>query len=206
MAASLPESGGVAHASPGISPGHIFRNGVRRHAGRRAGEIEGNRRTRVDDRAAFLPTAADLATLTEPARRRVAACLGAGAAGPAMPIAHAVRTEKDLFGSWEWLQLHITGPRAGKTTCLCIRQDPETTGPVLVTSNKRDMVDATRGPRAEHGAVSVNDSQQIIGEPPTWWWNPLNYVTGVAEADDLAALFAASQRPGRHRPDRRILR
>jgi hypothetical protein len=54
-----------------------------------------------------------------------------------------------------------------------MRQVLETTGPVLVTSNKRDIVDATRGPRAEHGAVWVNGLQQLAGEPPSWWWNPL---------------------------------
>ena len=85
------------------------------HRGRRG-------RTRVDDRARFLATAADLATMTQPTAGRDAARLDGAAAGAGVPIARAVRTGKDLFASWEWVQLHIMGPRVGKPpACACAR-------------------------------------------------------------------------------------
>lgn len=93
------------------------------------------------------------------------------------------------------------GPRAGKTSCVCVRQVIETPGPVLATSNKRDLVDLTRGPRSELGAVWVNDPQDLIGEEPGWWWNPLSYVTDVSKADQLASLFAAATRDASAKSD-----
>jgi hypothetical protein len=38
-----------------------------------------------------------------------------------------------------------------------------------VTSNKRDIVDATRDLRAELGEVSPFDPQGIVGATPDWW-------------------------------------
>nr|WP_306298822.1 TraM recognition domain-containing protein [Cellulomonas iranensis] len=70
-------------------------------------------------------------------------------------------------------------------------------GSVLVTSNKRDVVDATRDVRAARGPVWVFDPQAIANEPPTWWWNPLSYVTNEVRAARLAEHFAAGSRdPG----------
>ncbi|MDN5654957.1 MAG: TraM recognition domain-containing protein, partial [Kocuria sp.] len=71
----------------------------------------------------------------------------------------------------------------------------ETHGPGIVTSNKRDVVDATRGPRSERGLVRVQDVQNLVGEKTTWWWNPLTFVTDVESAERLAAIFAASNTP-----------
>ena len=55
---------------------------------------------------------------------------------------------------------------------------------MLVTSNKRDVVDATRGPRSARGEVWPFDPQGIVGAPADWWWNPLTYVTDEVKADD----------------------
>jgi hypothetical protein len=70
-------------------------------------------------------------------------------------------------------------------------------GPVLATSNKRDLLDATREPRAGKGLVWVVDPNGIAGETPGFWWNPLSYVTGVTRARQLARIFVSAQRqPG----------
>ncbi len=70
-------------------------------------------------------------------------------------------------------------------------------GGVLVTSNKRDVVDATRDVRAEAGPVWVFDPQGIALENPSWWWNPLSYVTDEVKAAKLADHFASGSRdPG----------
>ncbi|MBM4591291.1 TraM recognition domain-containing protein [Rhodococcus hoagii] len=109
-----------------------------------------------------------------------------------MPLAKLTNGGRQLFGSWEWVQTWIMGPRAGKTTCVCVPQIVETGGPVLATSNKRDIVDLTRGPRSEKGVVWVHDVQGIIGEPASWWWNPLSFVTSMMRAEALTDVFVSS--------------
>jgi len=159
------------------------------------------RRTWVEGRVSALSTSAETAVLHEPGARSHAQRLGAEHAGPGSPLGRHARDGAFLWAPWEWVQVWIMGPRAGKTSCVCVRQVVETAGPVVATSNKRDLVDLTRGPRSEHGAVWVFDPQDIIGEAPTWWWNPLSGVTGVAEADELAALFVAATRDADAKPD-----
>ena len=70
----------------------------------------------------------------------------------------------------------------------------EAPGAVVTTSNKRDVVDATRDPRSEVGTVWIFDPQEIALEPPTWWWNPLSYVVDDVRAFRLAEHFASSAR------------
>ncbi|MFC8192492.1 hypothetical protein ACFUMH_12630 [Cellulomonas sp. NPDC057328] len=51
--------------------------------------------------------------------------------------------------------------------------------------------------RAEREPVWVLDPQAIANEEPTWWWNPLSYVTGEVRAARLSEHFAAGSRdPG----------
>jgi hypothetical protein len=130
--------------------------------------------------------------LTEPAMAQDSERLRATTAGPGVPLAKLVNNGKRLFASWEWVQIWLMGPRAGKTTSVCVPQILETEGPVVATSNKRDLVDMTRGPRARAGVVWVHDVQGIIGEEPTWWWNPLSFVTSMERAEMLADIFVTS--------------
>lgn len=114
--------------------------------------------------------------------------------GAGVPIGKAVNGGAPLGTSWEWTQLWVMGPRAGKTSCLCIPQVLATGGPVLATSNKRDLVDATAGPRSQVGLVRIHDPQGLAGGQPTWWWSPLSYVTDPTRADEIVSLFAAATR------------
>ncbi|WP_225884970.1 hypothetical protein [Streptomyces sp. fd1-xmd] len=50
------------------------------------------------------------------------------------------------------------------------------------------------GPRGARGTVWVFDPQQVAQEGPTWWWNPLSYVTDVARARKPAEHFASGSR------------
>lgn len=152
-------------------------------------------RTRVDDRASSMAAARDQRELEEPATRKEAARLGAQCAHSGLPLGRSVRNGRPLYSSLQWVQLWIMGPRAGKTSCVCVPQILEADGPVLATSNKRDIVDLTRGPRSEVGAVWINDPQGLIGEPASWWWNPLSFVTSLVRADQLVNLFVAASRP-----------
>lgn len=114
-----------------------------------------------------------------------------------VPIGKTVAGGAPLFGSWEDMHVDIWGPRTGKTTSRAVPAILDAPGSVLVTSNKRDVVDATRDVRASAGGVWVFDPQGIAEEPASWWWNPLGYVTDEVKAAELAGHFAAGSRdPG----------
>lgn len=153
-----------------------------------------NRRTnsRIDDRARDMTRIKDVAELSEKQATKDAERLGATGASLGVPLGKLVNNMKPLFASWEWVQIWIMGPRAGKTSCVCVPQILETEGPVLATSNKRDIVDLTRGPRSLKGTVWVHDVQAIIGEEPSWFWNPLTFVRDLETAEKLADVFRTS--------------
>lgn len=51
-----------------------------------------------------------------------------------------------------------------------------------------------RGPRAHVGTVYVHNVQGLIREEPSWWWNPLSFVTDMKTAEKL------TEDPSRRRP------
>lgn len=153
-------------------------------------------RTRVDRAAAYMGRGRDVEALTRKSAQATAARLGV-ASSPGVPIGRTVGAGAALFGSWEDMHIDIWGPRTGKTTSRAVPAILDAPGAVLVTSNKRDVVDATRDIRAGRGPVWVFDPQAIANEEPTWWWNPLSYVTDEVRAARLAEHFAAGTRdPG----------
>lgn len=149
-------------------------------------------RARVDSSASAMSRPKDFSDMTVKAQTADAERLGAEGAGPGVALADLVNNGQELRASWEWVQIHIMGPRAGKTSCVCVPQVIEPDAPVLATSNKRDLVDLTRGPRSEKGVVWVHDPQDIIGESPSWWWNPLSFVEDMETAEKLADVFISS--------------
>lgn len=148
--------------------------------------------SRIDHLANKMSKAKDFKSLNADAAAADAQQLGADDAGRGVPLGKLVNNGKRLFASWEWVQIWIMGPRAGKTTCVCVPQIVETDGPVIATTNKRDIVDLTRGPRSRKGVVWVHDVQSIIGEEPNWWWNPLSFVRDMERAEALADIFISS--------------
>ena len=152
----------------------------------------GGSSSRVDHLARSMSRPRDFKEMTGAAATKDAARLHADAAGPGVPLAKLTNGGQMLYASWEWVQTWIMGPRAGKTTCVCVPQIVETNGPVIATSNKRDIVDLTRGPRSDKGVVWVHDVQGIIGEPASWWWNPLSFVTSMERAEALTDVFVTS--------------
>ena len=124
-------------------------------------------------------------------------------AGPGPVIGALVPgAKKALRATWEDMLTVIAGPRTGKTTCYAVPAVLDAPGPVIVTSNKRDIVDATRGAReaaavASGGSCWVFDPQGVAGAGARWWWDPLSYVTDVRSARKLAAVWTnASKEPG----------
>ncbi|WP_157254799.1 type IV secretory system conjugative DNA transfer family protein [Nonomuraea typhae] len=158
-------------------------------------------RSRVDAAARHLAGRAELSALTEQGAAATATRLKVAGDSPGIAIGAAISTGQPLYGSWEDLHVDVWGPRTGKTTARAIPAIVTAPGPVVVTSNKRDVVDATRGVRADGGRILVFDPQDLTGEPPTWWWNPLSYVTDVDKAVRLAAVFAAYSRTAGSRAD-----
>jgi type IV secretory pathway TraG/TraD family ATPase VirD4 len=100
------------------------------------------------------------------------------------------------------MHLDIWGPRTGKTSSRAIPAVVNAPGSVVVTSNKRDIVDATRGVRERRGPVFVFDPQGQAGEPPSWWWNPLSFVgDSIGKGHMLASFFAGINRQRHMRSD-----
>lgn len=162
----------------------------------------GGKKSRLDHLARKMSTARDQRELTEDAQATEAERLGVDpSCGPGLPLGESVSTGKRLASSWEWTQIWVMGTRAGKTSCVCIPQVVATGGPVVATSNKRDIVDATRGPRSERGPVWVHDPQQLAEENPTWWWSPVLHTDTVERADEVASLMAAASRSAEARSD-----
>lgn len=152
-------------------------------------------RTRVDRASSYMGRGKDVEGLSKRNAQAQATRLGVtGSLG--VPIGKTLG-QMPLYGTWEDMHIDIWGPRTGKTTSRAVPAVLDAPGGVLVTSNKRDVVDATRDVRAEAGPVWVFDPQGIALENPTWWWNPLSYVTDEVRAAKLADHFASGSRdPG----------
>jgi type IV secretory pathway TraG/TraD family ATPase VirD4 len=153
------------------------------------------RRTRVDRAAPYMGRGKDIAGVSKQNAVKQAERLGVRDS-VGVPIGKTLGSAP-LFGTWEDMHIDIWGPRTGKTTSRAVPAILAAPGGVLVTSNKRDVVDATRDVRAAAGPVWVFDPQGISLENPTWWWNPLSYVTDEVKAAKLADHFASGSRdPG----------
>ncbi|WP_299039831.1 type IV secretory system conjugative DNA transfer family protein [uncultured Pseudokineococcus sp.] len=164
-------------------------------------------RARVDAAAAHMGRGRDIDGLRAPAATATSKRLGVATDAPGLPLARTVAGGALLYTGWEDVAVDIWGPRTGKTTSRAIPAILDAPGAVIATSNKRDLVDATRDPRAAFaaaatgdlagGRVWVFDPQGIVDEAPSWWWNPLSYVTDEVKASQLADIFAAASRdPG----------
>lgn len=155
------------------------------------------RRKRGDQVARKSASRREVAVLGERAAASQASRLGVVADSPGLPIGRMVASGAPLFSSWEFVCLMIAGPRTGKTTAWLVPRILAAPGAVLATSNKRDIVDITRGQRAQNGTTWVFDPQGIAGEDQSWWWNILAGVRTPVDAVSLAEVFIDSQRdPG----------
>ncbi|BEK89172.1 type IV secretory system conjugative DNA transfer family protein [Nocardia seriolae] len=119
---------------------------------------------------------------------------------PGIPIGIAVADGEMLYGSYEDLQVDIWGPRQGKTTSRVIPAILSAIGPVIVTSNKRDVVDATRDVRAAKGSpvfvfdpqgVGADSNELMYQQGPSWYWDPIAWVDVYAPGCEIRALQLA---------------
>lgn len=150
-------------------------------------------RTNVDGAARYMAPMKALAHMQEKQALKKSERLGVTGT-PGVPLGRTVVGRKMLYASFEDMSTVIAGPRVGKSTSLVIPALIAAPGAVVTTSNKRDVLDATRDVRAEKGPVWVFDPQKVAREDATWWWNPLSYVTDDTRAAKLAQYFASGSR------------
>lgn len=158
------------------------------------------KKARVDKAARYLGRGKSLAAYTERGAKATAKRLGV-THSCGIIVGTVISTKQTFYQPWEDLSLDIWGPRTGKSTSRIIPAILGAPGAVVSTSNKRDVVDATRGVRELNAQVHVFDPQKIAQEEPTWWWNPLSYVTDEDKAARLTSHFATASRAPGSRPD-----
>ncbi|MEU4340708.1 TraM recognition domain-containing protein [Nocardia sp. NPDC023852] len=158
---------------------------------RRLKKRQSKGRLPVDDKADVMGSGGAISMLTEAGVREKADQLGVRLGYddvPGVPIGVGVADGVMLYGSYEDLHLDIWGPRQGKSTSRVIPAILTAIGPVLATSNKRDVVDATRDVRESKGSPTfVFDPQGVAGEEPTWFWDPLSWVDAGREGCEMRA-------------------
>ncbi len=159
------------------------------------------RRLTVDAAVRHMASRRDHAAFSGERATAAATRLGVQGTVPGVRIGVALNTGKPVYGNWEMTQADIWGARRGKTTSRVVPAILDAPGAVVATSNKRDVVDTTRTFRADSGPVWVFDPQAVATEPPSWWWNPLSYVTTLDKAARLAAVLAHAARPVAARQD-----
>jgi hypothetical protein len=109
-------------------------------------------------------------------------------------LGRTVVGDMPVRASWEDLGCHIWGTRRGKTTSLTIPQSVEAPGALVATSNKRDLIDATREARAGKGRVWAFDPQKVATQPQEFWYNPLSRITSISSAKIVAGHFVTGTR------------
>ncbi|MEU0541104.1 TraM recognition domain-containing protein [Nocardia sp. NPDC005978] len=155
-------------------------------------------RLAVDDKADHMGSGGAIKSLTDAGVREKATQLGMRLGNndmPGVPIGMSVADGCMLYGSYEDLHIDIWGPRQGKTTSRVIPAILAAIGPALVTSNKRDVVDATRDVRQNKGSpIFIFDPQDIAGDPMNrddrarnWHWDPLAWIDARADGCEMRA-------------------
>lgn len=161
------------------------------------GVVKGRKgRSRVDHKASLMGRGKDISDLTERTATSAAKRFGVtGSIGVFLGVALAGKQR--LFADFESVVMQIWGPRQGKSSTQVIPSVLDAPGAVVTTSNKPDVIDATRLARSLKGKVWAFDPQNISGDPASWWWNPLSYVTDDEKALKLAETFMVAGRgPG----------
>lgn len=147
----------------------------------------------TDSLASSMSSRRDLEELRAEAVAQDTERLGSQKAGIGIALCKAVQPSQWLYGTYEWCQVWIMGPRAGKTRAVAVPQLVEHGGAAVATSNKRDIVYLSRGPRSELGRVWIFDPQHIYRRGDRFWWNPLTYVTDLERAEKLATIWLDSR-------------
>lgn len=159
----------------------------------------GSRRERVDHAVRHMASRREISRWGAKSQQKKASDLGARTETPGAPVGKALmppkgRSRSRIYAAWNQMMILLAGPQTQKTSCYAIPNVLAAPSGVLVTSNKRDIVDATRGVRSELGDVWVFDPQRVANEKATWWWNPLTYIAPVDPATGRPAVDPRTRR------------
>jgi type IV secretory pathway TraG/TraD family ATPase VirD4 len=142
-------------------------------------------------------------SLANISRKTVSGRLSSEGTAPGLLMVRTMHKPQDRYAGWRDGVIVIMGPGAGKTTAVSIPGVLKAPGVVFITSNKRDIADGVRGLREQVGTVWTFDPQLIArySPTPTWWWNPLTYVTDEVRAHKLAKVWMDSSGPANAKRD-----
>lgn len=150
-------------------------------------------RHEIDKAAIHMGTGKQVAPLLHRAVAKKAKRMGVYkiAQHPGILLGKMVHGAAMVYASFEDTCLDIWGQRAGKSSTRAIPAILAAPGPVLATSNKPDLVDATAARRALVGKVYRFDPQGLLGNngDPTVFFNPLASIKEIEDAKDLAKGF-----------------
>jgi hypothetical protein len=203
-------TGGAITLVGGTAAGLVGARFAWRAACAKCKQLSGQRRFRkvqreaIDRQARYMARGKELTDLGRKSVAAKAVRLGVPQsdpeAAPGVLVGVSVADGQEIYGSYEDLHLDIWGPRQGKSTSRVIPALMDAVGPVVSTSNKRDVVDATRAVRERKtgGRSWVFDPQGVASEPVSWFWDPIAWVWGTdgdgaqERAAELAGHFAAA--------------
>ncbi|MDJ0322092.1 type IV secretory system conjugative DNA transfer family protein [Pseudarthrobacter sp. PS3-L1] len=150
-------------------------------------------RTRIDYKARLMGTGKDVQALTEKTVSASAKKLGV-VDSVGIFLGLMVVGARRVYADFESVVLQIWGPRQGKSSTQVIPYLLDAPGAALTTSNKPDVIDATRLARSAKGTIWAFDPQKISGDAPLWFWDPLSYVRDDEKARNLAEIFIVAGR------------
>lgn len=112
-----------------------------------------------------------------------------------MSLGACVVDGSPLRASYESSTIVLAGPGREKSTALVIPNVLDAPGPVVSTSLKPDVREATSAYRSSVGEIHVFDPQgrDRAAAADAVWWNPLAGVHTIEDAEDLATVLSASQ-------------
>lgn len=153
-------------------------------------------RTRVDVYAPAMGHGQAVEKVTKERASRMAARLVKGwdpaRMQPGLPLGVNIVDHVPMSTSWEDMAVVLAGPRSGKSLCYAVPAVLSAPGACVATSNKGDILDATR-PVREHdhpdARIWVFDPERIAdpqrkGAP--WVWNLIDSVQSIADAKRIA--------------------
>ncbi|ALD14364.1 type IV secretory system conjugative DNA transfer family protein (plasmid) [Clavibacter capsici] len=99
-----------------------------------------------------------------------------------------------VWQGWRDIAIFIFGPGRGKTTGAVVRHMLEAPGPAVMTSNKVDGVKEVLAGRQRRGQQWIYDPMQVYRRDarPDFVYDPLDDVTDLISAQEIAAIFEAS--------------
>ncbi|UQB17848.1 TraM recognition domain-containing protein (plasmid) [Clavibacter nebraskensis] len=108
-----------------------------------------------------------------------------------------------VWQGWRDVAIYIFGPGRGKTTGSVVRHMLEAPGAAVMTSNKVDGVKEVLGGRQRAGEQWVYDPMQVYRQDarPDFIYDPLDDVTDLTTAQEIAAIFEASTKDGDSKSD-----